>query len=221
MPTDFVPTKDAALLAFALNMSTLITASPATYGLDTTYAVALASDYSTFNAAMALTNNPATKTKVTVASKDAAKASLKGFIRTCAAVTQTDPSVTNANKTALGLTIKNTSPAPVPAPSTYPILSVAGSGSLAQTVKFADSGTPSSKRKPTGATGLVLFCSTSAVPITDPTQLAFRVVGTKNPTPVSFVASDASKVAYYAGRWITRKGLLGPWSSIYTLGVAA
>jgi hypothetical protein len=50
--------------------------------------------------------------------------------------------------------------------------------------------------------------------------MSLKVLATKNPVGINFVAGDVGKVCYYAARWITRRGLVGPWSNIVSFTVA-
>ena len=61
---------------------------------------------------------------------------------------------------------------------------------------------------------------TSATIVTDPASLPFIGIQTKNPVAVNFSSADVGKTAYYAGRWVTRRGLVGPWSAIINFTVA-
>lgn len=221
MSTDFLPARDADLDLWQQNFNDLIQAGPGTYGLDATYASAIAPLSADFTTKLAIAVNPSTRTKVTVASKDASKAALKSFIRVGAAIVQATPSVTNEAKESLGLPVHNNSPSPIPAPGTYPIIGVTPSGPLLHTLRFSDQATPDSRRKPNGAKFLMVTSKVSATVITDPEQLTDTDIVTRAPHLKQFGAGDAGKVAYYAAKWVTGTGLEGPWSAIQSAGVAA
>ena len=221
MAAPYIPPKEASLDAWALNFSTLLTASPATYGATAGDAANIAAFYATWHAAYLVTTNPATKTKPSVASKNAAKASLLANIRPLAQFIANNPGVTNANKEALGLNLHgSTGPTPIPAPSTSPILAIIAATPGQMTLRYADQNTPDKRAKAPGTAGLELHAATSATVITDPSTIPFVGVATKQPYALNWSSSDKGKTAYIAGRWVTGTGLVGPWSAIVTYIVA-
>ena len=94
----YIPQRDSLLLPWALNFSTLITASPATYGLLAGDATAIAAVYSAYNTAYGLAINPATRTPVTVANKDTAKITMLATIRPYAQSISLNAGVSPANR---------------------------------------------------------------------------------------------------------------------------
>lgn len=221
MSPDYLPTTDQDLDAWAINFADLITASPGTYALEAADATALNPIVDAFTAALAIATNPATRTTPTIAAKDAAKATMKTQLRSLANRVQAADSVSNEDKAALGLTIRDTSPAPVPVPTTFPLLQLIKATTLNHELRYADSDTPDSLRKPSGAAGMELRVQVSTVVITDPATITYRGFETRNPVQVGFDGADIGKQAYYSARWLTARGEPGPWSAIQSLTVAA
>src|SRR6185436_1212661 len=116
--------------------------SPGTYGLTAGDATSIATYASAFNNALAVVNNPATKTKATVATKDGAKAAMLDIVRPYAIQVRNNNGVSNADKTALGLTIVDRTPTPVPPPASSPILNVVAATPGEHALRFADSNAP-------------------------------------------------------------------------------
>src|SRR5438046_3013565 len=158
----YIPTRDAELGQWVGNFSTLISASPATYGLVAGDAAAIAGYVNAFVAALTVVNNPATKTKATVAAKDGAKAAMLDIVRPYAQQVRNNNGVSNADKTALGLTIVDRTPTPVPPPTSSPLLSVIGATPGEHTLRYSDANTPDSRRKPAGTIGLQLFVAVAS-----------------------------------------------------------
>ena len=146
--------------------------------------------------------------------------SLLGVVRPYAIMIRNNAGVTDKDKVALGLTIVDRNPTQIPAPSTLPLLSVTMATPLQQTLQYSDATTPDSKAKPFGAIALQIFAKTSATPITDPTQLLFKKQVAKSPFVLDYDPADQANVCYIAARWITRRGLVGPWSAITAAVVA-
>lgn len=211
----YIPPKDAAYASWLANFATLIAASPMTYGLVASDATTISAANTSFQNAYALVTSPTTKTKDTVQAKNIARVDSLNTVRPYAINISLNPGVSASNKVALGLNPRTSTPAPVTAPTTYPVLTIPSAMALNLIVRYRDElASPSVKSKPYGVTQLQLYASTSATPITDPTLLAFQGVRTKSPTMLTFLSSQKGLTAYIAARWQTRTGLVGPWSAI-------
>lgn len=212
-----IPQRESDLDLYSNNWRTLLTAAPATYGLLAADALAITNAYNTWHAAFLLTSNPATRTTTNVTAKDAAKAAMLVTLRAQYRIIKANPTVLDANKVALGIVINDPVPTPIPAPTTYPLISARNTASLEHTVEYSDSDTPTLRRKPTGVTGMLLFRGIGVAAALDPTQLSFLLFDGRTPVaPSTFSAGDVGKVASYAARWTNAKGDLGPWSPIVT-----
>lgn len=215
MPTPYIPPTDSGLNTWAANFSAVIAASPATYGLATGDATAITSAYNLYHAAYLLATNPTTRTAPTVAAKDVQKAASLITFRQYAILIGANAGVSDMAKSAAGLTVRATGRTPIPAPGTAPILGFVGATPLVQTLKYSDTSTPTTKAKPFGALQLELWVDIQ--PIGTPGVLANAVfigLQTKSPLAVNFLTANVGKVANYWGRWVTRRGLVGPWSAL-------
>jgi hypothetical protein len=218
----YIPPKDAALSTWLANFSSLITAAPATYGLLSSDATAIAAAVLTFQTAYTLVTSPATKTANTVSAKNTDKVLVLATVRPYAQQISNNAGVTSANKVALGLNPKTSTPVPITTPTTYPVLTAQSTSTAGTILRFRDSvASPSVKAKPYGVIGCQIFAKSSTTPITDPTTLLLLTTATKSPvtvplTPISLPAPPV----YFAARWISRKGLIGPWSPIISYNVA-
>lgn len=217
----YIPAKDADLDNWATNFSTLITASPATYGLTSGDASAIAAVYTTWHTDYLIVTSPTTKTMASVAAKNAAKISLLATIRPYAQNIGLNAGVTTSNKVALGINPRTSTPTPITAPTTYPVLGITQTLALQAVLTYRDQmASPTSKAKPYGAIGTQIFATASVTPITDPSALNFITQATKSPLLIAWQSADVGKKAYYAARWVTRAGLVGPWSAIISFTIA-
>lgn len=217
----YLPNKDGQLDTWALNFSTLITASPATYGLGAGDATTIAGVYAAWHAAFLLATNPSTKTKTSVAAKNTARFNLLAICRPYATMISLNAGVSSADKTTLGVNPRTSVPTPISAPTSKPVLAFISASSMQSHMRYSDSvAGPLVKSKPYGVIGMQFFGKTSATVITDPALLPILQQQPTSPYTVQWASGDVGKTAYLAGRWITRKGLVGPWSDILTLTVA-
>ena len=218
----YIPPKDAQLANWADNFSALLTASPATYGLVSGDAAAVAAVVATWDAAYALVTSPSTKTAATVAAKNAAKINMLATVRPYSQAISLNAGVTTMAKTAIGVNPRTSVPTPITAPTTYPVLTVSQALSLQHILRYRDQlASPSVKSKPYGVIGVQLYGNASATVITDPTTLMLLQTTTKSPLLQPWGSGSVGKPAYYAARYVTRKGLVGPWSPIVSFVIAA
>jgi len=224
---DYLPRTDNGLRDWANNFSTLITANPSTYGLMASDATAIATVVNAYDSALTTALDPSTKTRATVAAKDSAKAAMLAVVRRYAQFIKLNDGVTNEEKIALGLTIDDTGRTPIPAPGTQPICTIIGTTPLRHTLRYADASTPAKRAKPRGVIGLELYYfvapPATAAPLSPDAGdgVEFYGVATRQPYQVELDAIDVGKQATYYARWITRTGLVGPWSAPVAMTVAA
>src|SRR5205814_710535 len=107
---------DADLLAWVTAYSQKITATPTAYGLVAAQATALAAVVTSFTTALSTATNPATRTRGTVAAKDAARTPLVAMARDLARIINAFPSITNQQRIDLGLTPRKDVVSPINPP---------------------------------------------------------------------------------------------------------
>lgn len=222
MPRSYVPSKDVDLQSWANNFTTVLTANPANYGLTATDASACAAAYTAFAAALTLARNPATKTAATVAAKDLARNSMLVLIRPYATLISKSIGISNANKLAIGVTVPDPTRTPIVAPTSAPVITPLQGTPLQLKIAIKDENAlPKQKAKPAGAIAMELRCFVGTVAPVSADATPFKAILTKSPAILVFAAGDGGKTAYLYGRWMTARGLLGPWSAIATATVPA
>jgi hypothetical protein len=224
----YLPAKDADLAQWAINFSTLITANFVTYGLTTGQQSTFATLRTSFVSALATATNVSTRTKSTVAAKNAARALMLANARTLASIIQGNPAVTNQMRQDLQLTVRDRSPSPVGPPTSAPIVTPLNTSALKVRFRFADELTPSSRSKPAGVVGLQLYAKVGTTPPVTLADCSFRGAYTVNSTgpgsaaaEVAFSSADVGKTAYLIGVWQNRRGDIGPQSAVSSMTIAA
>lgn len=221
MAIDYLPSRDPELDTWLLNFSTLIAANPTNYGLVAADATAITNAYNAWHAAYLAATNPTTRTKATVMTKNEQKATVLSVVRGYAATIRVNRAVSDELKIGLGLHVRDSSPTPVPPPSTYPVLAVSGMGQGVQDLRAADQSTPSRRGRPAGTAGLLLFRAVGVAPIIDPAQATFLSFVTRAEYQSQFDSADNGKVATYFARWTNSKGEVGPWGPPASMPIAA
>lgn len=217
---DYIPPTNSGFLAWLANFSALLTASPGTYGLAPADAVIVDAQNTAYSDAFTLADDPATRTSVTIADRDAARASALAIVRPYAVQISQNPAVTNGDKVAIGVTVRSNTPTPIPAPVTPPTVALVLALPLVHQLQIRPLGS-STKAKPAGVVAIEVARSVGTVAATDPAQLS--IVGQYGKTPLiqNFAAEDQGKICTYAARYRTRSGpggvsQAGPWSALQT-----
>ncbi len=222
MAADYIPGADGAFDAWQVNFVTYASANAAALGLDPLV------DIPPLTAAQAtwatdLPANTAAQAAAQAArqAKDAARGTFEGVIRPLVARLQASPEVDDAERQALGITVRDTIPTPVGPPETRPVASVDTSQRLQHTISFADETTPTSTAKPAGVRGAQIWVKIGDPPPTDPSELTFLATDTRTPYLATFEGADANKVAHYMLRWESTRGETGPWSETASATIGA
>lgn len=217
----YIPSTDAGFVAFLANLAALTTANPATYGLTAPNAAAITAESNAFAAAYTAATDPATKTKVTVAAKDAARNHAEEVVRPLCQQVAKDPAVLDPDKVALGLNPPNPTRPPIPAPTAAPIVTILSASNLVLLCSTKANDGSSGKAKPTGVIGIQHRIGVGTVPAIDPAACNRIEQTTKTPFTFQFEAAERGKQATIFARYYTRGGpggaaQYGPWSDPVT-----
>jgi len=219
MSTSYIPAKDADFANWSANFATLIAASPATYGLTSGDATTITAADAAFQLAYSDAINPATRTPVSIAAKDTQRTATLVTERAYAQSIANNAGVSPADKIAVGVNPRNSTPTKVPRPTTYPLLTVPSLLTNAIVLRYRDElASPTSKAKPPGAVAMQLNAQVAVGGTISASVDLWPVAGyeTKSPIIVSTDPGDSGKILSLAGRWVTRKGLLGDWGPTIT-----
>lgn len=221
MADSYIPRSDSGARDWMQTFAGRIEAQPDRFGLSPADAKAIRRAVDAYDAAYVLANSVETRTKKTVCEKDQARNSAEQICRQFASLIKMSGGVSDADKIAIGVRPVNRGRSPITCPQTSPLINVIACTPGAQTLWYRDSMTPDSSAKPFGATELQLFVAISDE-LMAPRDEA-KLVGkfTRNPISVSFKAADGGKRATYYGRWVSRRGEVGPWSGPVCMHIAA
>lgn len=209
---DYIPADDAGLVAFAQTFNSYLDNVLPSLGLIAADITPLGSKLAIFSGSYDDNNQKQATARAARAAKDDARVELVTALRSLAKRIQAFPAVTSADLSQLGLTIKDTTPTAVPAPTSQPVLFVDTSNRLQHSVSFKDSLTPLSNAKPDKVHGCEIY-SYSGVGVPNPLEdYKFLGVATKSPFKVDYGQDMAGKMVRYIARWANRNGQTGPLS---------
>ena len=206
----WIPTKDAELDPWTLNFAALLTADPARYGIEAADALVVHTQTQIWHIAYLAAIAPATRTKLSVLEKDGEKVTELGIGRLYGAQIRANAGVANEDKTALGLNIPDPIPTPVPPPTTAPTVTVTLAGIGVHLMDIRDILTPTSKAKPQGVAGCILYYQDGIAPLISLTDPLITGIVTKADQVISTFGGVPGKYRTYVGQWFNRKGELGP-----------
>ncbi len=219
---DYIPSPDGDFDAWQDNFITYATANAPALGLDPLV------DIPPLTAAQGVwTTDRAANTAAQAAAesarqaKVAARGGLEGLVRPLVARLQASAAVDDAERQALGITVRDTIPTAVVPPITRPVVSVDTSQRLQHTIGFADEATPTRKAKPDGVRGAQIWVKIGDPAPVDPSELTFLATDTRTPYLAQFDGADANKVAHYMLRWESTRGEPGPWSETASATIGA
>lgn len=220
MHSSYLPQALPAFAAWFLNFATLLTAGPATYGVTPADAASVQASYDAFAAAYAISTSPTTRTPTTVQDTITARNTSVQIIRQYGRLILANAGVADAAKVALGLHLRDPVNTPIPAPLTMPIITLVGAQPGQLTARYQDSAaSPGVKAKPFGAANMQLHVQFGTVAPVTPDATPFRKSVTRTPFPIDTTEGVVGQTAYIYGRWVTARGLVGPWSPMATMAI--
>lgn len=222
MTTPYIPAAEAAFRDWLINFYTIISTTPAVYGMTVAQTQPLDQPTQIYLAVYAAAENPSTRTTAKIAERVTAREVAESIARELASIARaSNPSP--AALTNAGLTVNKVPSTPVPPPQTEPDLGLVSGSSLTHKLQYR---VPDSigKAKPYGITGIQIFRALGTLPAIDSAQATYLTTVTKSPFVVGFAAGDRGKIATYYGRYVTRSGpngqaSVGPFSVALVAGV--
>jgi len=224
MPAPYIPAKDADAINWGNNFATLLTANPTAYGEDAPTALVVQNAFDAFDAAYQQAIDPSTRTPATVSDKDAQRVNFEATVRPVAQRINARDSVTNEQRSSLGITVRKTTRTPVPAPATKPVFSIRNQQQGVLEFQVRDETTPTSKAKPFGVIGVDVHVFVGDQPPAELEDYPLNKTTGKTPNTLAFDLAQSGETARVACRWTTRSGpggvaQKGPWSDVTTFVV--
>lgn len=221
MPGDFIPAKDADLLAWSGNFNTQLTAAPTSVGLVVGDATAYDTLHDDFALKLTAATDPGTRTEATVAAKNTSRAALTFKARALSRIIQAFSGTTDAERATFGLTIPDATGTPIAAPVTKPVATVSQITSGQHTIRLQDELTPLSRAKPFGAIGAEVYVKRGTTPPVTTADCVFVGVASRDRMVIDHSGATPGQTAYYLCRWINGRGQRGPVSSVVSGTIAA
>lgn len=204
-----LPGPDEDFLAFATNFSTIW--DPTTFQSEAPGTGNITGAANAFQNALSIATDPATRTTATIATKDARRKSLENLllaaIRVAVAAFRRG-SATSADLLLLNIRVPKTVPTPIAAPVYAPLLGVQGARpgfAELRVTHVVDGQAVNTRSFPYGCTGVEISRSTGT---------SWTSLGIRRRVNLLMDTSDLvnGTIASYRVRYVTARGLAGPWS---------
>lgn len=150
---NYIPRPDAAFAAWVNQYTGAVESWWADQGFDPAELNALTKALTDWNAAFAAHTAAQAAAQGARQTKDAARAVLEKEVRPVTNFVQANPLTTNADRAEMGITVRDTSPSPAPAPSSRPLALVESGQRLTHQLRLVDESTPTRRARPAGVLG--------------------------------------------------------------------
>lgn len=222
--TNYIPRPDGDFSAWAQHYYDGVKAFWDGHGLDTNELIPLETALLAWNAAYPAHVAAQAAAEGARATKVQRRAELEQQVRPITNYVQGYTGTTDADRAAIGITIRDKSKTPAPAPTSAPIAQVESGQRLTHRLKFTDAATPTRRGKPPGTIGAEVWLALTAPgqPAPPPGDAyKFLSVSSRGNIETDFPSTEAGKTAHYALRWVSTRGEKGPWSDVCAATVAA
>ena len=213
MGDSLFPSTDAALQAWSANfLSVLSAGSAGQYGVTPAQITAYSAVNGAYVSAVAACD-PNVRSKAAVVAKNQARTNLKNAARLMANTINGVSTVTNAQKTALGLNVR-VKPTPAPVPATAPVVIVVSVSAWTVSIRLSDIASSVKRGKPPGVTGAMLYSYVGATPPVD--IASWQLEGMTGKTEQSVVFSNSNPPGtkvWFSAYWFNTRKQTGPSSA--------
>lgn len=212
----YIPAPNLDFSSWLDNFVDELAADPDEFGFSAAEVSTLSSLRDDYNAKLALTENPNTRTSPNIEARKSSREVVEAMARVFAQRIQSNPSTTNEQRETLGLNVPTGHAPPVTPTSTPPeviAMNIAGQ----MQIHYQNPDTPTTKAKPHGAQALqVVMGIRDSLDQPAPTPQESNLLGTITSTPVTINMDSwnlAGKHTVVYGRWIYSQGNASPWST--------
>ncbi len=210
MSKDFIPSQEAELVTWSTNFDAQINNDPPAVGLTVEQTGGYSTLQAAFVAAFQASQDPSTRTPSTIVTKNEAKDALVANARHLARIIQACPTVSDTQRSDLGLTVRKTEPSPVPVPEEEPHLDIQERFGSVVRIRLHDD-TASRRGKPEGVEGAMVFSFVGPTPPTDLEKWSFEGNMTRALVDVAFdPALAAGTQVWLTAAWYNPRGQSGP-----------
>lgn len=201
MGKDFFPDREAEMVTWSQLFAERIASDPQAVGLSQEQCDAYLAVQQAFAVAYQISQSPSTRTSPAILSKNEARSAMETMSRQYARIVQSQPQVSDAQRSDLGLNIRQSTMPALPTPGEAPTLRVTAVQGAALSLWLLDSTTSGRRARPRGVAGASIFTHTGEHPPADIARWTFQ--GNHSNTKPTIIVADASQP--FTKVWITAR----------------
>ena len=209
---DYIPRKDSDLVSWSANFCLQISTNALVWGITPKEVADLQAANAAFAEFQKQADSP-TKNAIIVMKKNDARKNLVSIIRTLVGFRLRNPIISDAERIAMGLHVRDTKPTAINVPKLCPGVIIRVVGFRRLKVFFYNLETKG-KGKPYGTIGAVIVYAVLDAPPAGIDALIRNVLATRTPHILEFTEEERGKTVYIAVCWQNGKGKKGPFSEI-------
>ena len=208
-----IPVKDADFNVWQEIVSTEVEEKSTVWGLDKAWLDnSFRPSCAKWNLAWAKYENPATRTPIITGDKNEARVIYEKFLTVLVGNLKVNTLVTDSERRALGINIRDSKPTPAPVPVSFPVATLDTSVTMRIGISFRDSES-NTAAKPKGIHGAEIKWSIAdEKPLTE--DLANSAFDTRTPYTLDFADAQRGKTVWIRLRWENTRGEKGPWGNM-------
>ncbi len=218
---DYIPAPDAEFDSWQVNWVTFAVANAVALGLDPVVDIpAIQGAQTAWDTDYDGHVTAAAAAQAARAAKDAERDTYVALLRSFSQQIQKRTGTTDAQRGGLGITILDTEPTPVPAPTTAPVLNIVTSERLRHIVEASKTALEGGGLgKPSGVRGVQLWRKIGDPAPASESDLEFVSEFTRTRMTLDYQMSQGSLTVYYQARWVSTRGETGPWGELVSATV--
>lgn len=223
MVSDYIPDPDGDFYVWEQNFLRTAGTDPAAVGITAEDVTALGTARDAWEAAYLDNETRQAAARAARQLKDDTRRAFESAIRAVVKRIQAAPIVTDDQRRALGITVKDAVATSAPAAATRPVAVVSTAQRLRHEIRFYDEATPTRKARPAGTMGCEIWVKLAAAgeaPPADEGDCTFLALDTASPYTAEYSGEESGKTAHYLLRWVSTRGEKGPWSETVSATVA-
>lgn len=209
---DYIPAPEAEYDDWLTNLVTYASENREELGLTESHLAPLVTSFQEWQTASAEHKLAQTAADTAYQNKVDKRDLSQAQARTLVQILQANPKLTDAQRVALGITVRSSARSLTPVPTTRPLPRLEQSGRLRHTIHFVDESTPTRRAKPKGVRGCQIWVYVGETPPPKPEEFQYLGTDTRTPYLNEFDPEDGGEVAHYYLRWVNTKDEPGPWS---------
>jgi hypothetical protein len=221
---EYPPTADLELKAAGETFVANANISPTSANLSAPIVADLQIKLDDYTGALTVALDPATRSRVNIAAKNAKKKIFLAALRAAIKLVKAGLTVTLEKRLSLGIPEADSEPTPSGAPETFPLTTLEPLGAARNKMRLVDSATPTKRRRPRNAAfaevRMMRIEQGAPLPGPDAVWPITRMVS-KTLSEIESDESDAGKTLVAQSRWVSPIGLTGPWGPLKTGTIAA